>query len=207
MDRCLAFLDSDVEAHEAFIQAMVEAKQARSNFRHTRVLLATICLDKYLEEKYFAPVTHIFDNITGTDITRSHRRRARRKERKSILPNYETKFLNFGYDVLRNRVSSLQKRALIGKWIFSESSKFDMKKWAKKVWEPLLGYSTNVSILMNAWFSIHFLHMDDADKILKIPQVRGRSFLQLHKWYIGFNPLLDTPKNDIIWVKLMGLPL
>lgn len=49
--------------------------------------------------------------------------------------------------------------------------------------------------------------MEDVEKIVKIPRVQGRSFLHLHKWYIGFNPLLDMPKNEIVWVKLPGLPL
>jgi len=42
------------------------------------------------------------------------------------------------------------------------------------------------------------------DKIHQIPWVRGCGFL-LHPWYIGFNPLRDTPRNKMIWVKLPGL--
>lgn len=92
-------------------------------------------------------------------------------------------------------------------WIFAELSGQDMQNWSRQGWTPLLGYVSKINILMNAWFWIHFLQLEDTENIFRIPWVRGKQFLQLHKWYIGFNPSLDTPKNEIIWVKLPDLPL
>lgn len=37
--------------------------------------------------------------------------------------------------------------------------------------------------------------------------MHGQSFLALHKWYIGFDPLRNTPRNNFIWVKLLALPI
>ena len=37
--------------------------------------------------------------------------------------------------------------------------------------------------------------------------VRGRSYLQLVPWYLGFNPVMEAPRSRIVWVKIPGLPL
>lgn len=134
-------------------------------------------------------------------------RKGRRLDRKPVHSDSMTKTLSFSHDVLWERVSRLQKRALVGKWIFAELSEHDMQNWVKITWEPILGYAPQISILMNSWFSVHFLHMENAEKILRISWVWARSFLHLHKWYIGFNPLLDAPKNEIVWGKLPRLPI
>lgn len=44
-------------------------------------------------------------------------------------------------------------------------------------------------------------------KILSIPWVYEKIFLVLHKWYIGYNPRKNTPSNNLIWVKLLVLPI
>ena len=31
--------------------------------------------------------------------------------------------------------------------------------------------------------------------------------MQIIPWYIGFNPVLEAPRNKVVWVKLSGLPL
>ena len=64
-----------------------------------------------------------------------------------------------------------------------------------------------VSHLINGWFSIHFLDEKDAQTIISRTWVRGRSFMQLIPWYLGFNPVLEAPRSKIIWMKLPGLPL
>jgi len=51
------------------------------------------------------------------------------------------------------------------------------------------------------------VHQEDLEKIHKIPCVLGCSFLFLHPWYIGFNPLRDTARNKMISLKLPGLPI
>jgi len=37
--------------------------------------------------------------------------------------------------------------------------------------------------------------------------VYEKIFLVLHKWYIGYNPRKNTPSNNLIWVKLLVLPI
>lgn len=133
--------------------------------------------------------------------------KVRRRGGKAIKPNTTTKLLSFSYGIMWDCVISIQKRAPEGHWIFMEGSNMDIQEWVRLNWSLTLGYTLKVKDLMNSWFSFQFLHLDDVEKIFKRPWVNGRRYLQLHKWYVGFNPLLDTPINEIVWVKLPGLPL
>ena len=44
-------------------------------------------------------------------------------------------FLSFSHDVLINKVSSLQKRALVGKWHFVEVGEGEMRSWVETKWK------------------------------------------------------------------------
>lgn len=71
----------------------------------------------------------------------------------------------------------------------------------------MLGYMPTAVRLLQGWYSVHFLSQDDLVKIKVILWINDRSFWALHSWYIGFNPLKDMPQNNLIWVKLPGLPI
>lgn len=45
---------------------------------------------------------------------------------KAINPSPETKLLSFGYDVMWDTVTSLQKRVLVGRWFFADLPKQNM---------------------------------------------------------------------------------
>lgn len=109
--------------------------------------------------------------------------------------------------VLIERIDSLKNLALVGKWNFPEMGEADMRKWLTDKWSPLIGYTPIISRLMKEWYSFHFLKASDLETILHNPWVFGRSFLALSRWYIGFDPLKNTPSNSVIWVKLPNLPL
>lgn len=113
----------------------------------------------------------------------------------------------FEIDDLWSRVESLQKRALIGRWIFAEKTRTDMEEWVKEFWSPMVGYNPKFGRMMNGWFSVHFMHEDDCKKVMARAWVRGHSFMKLMPWYLGFNPVMDAPRNKSVWVKLLGLPL
>jgi len=108
---------------------------------------------------------------------------------------------------LTEHIESLQELALVGRWHFSEMDDARMRKWLGVQWKPLIGYIPIVSNLMKEWYCFHFLSSSDIDTIQKRPWAHRRSFLALYRWYIGYNPLKNTPSNNLIWVKLPGLPL
>lgn len=70
----------------------------------------------------------------------------------------------------------------------------------------MIGYTPIISNLMKEWYCFHFLNVADVDAILKGPWVFRRSFLAFYRWYIGYDPLKNTPSNNLIWVKLPNLP-
>lgn len=51
------------------------------------------------------------------------------------------------------------------------------------------------------------MHEDDATCILQAHWARRHIFLQLHKWYIDFNPVFETPSSKYVWVKLSSLSI
>lgn len=82
-----------------------------------------------------------------------------------------------------------------------------MRKWLTDKWALLIGYTPVISRLMKEWYSFHFLKASDLETILIRPWIFGRSFLSLFRWYMGFDPLKNTPSNNLICVKLPNLPL
>lgn len=82
-----------------------------------------------------------------------------------------------------------------------------MRKWLGSKWNSLLGYIPQIVKLMKDWYSFHFMSVEDLEIILTLPLVHGKGFLTLHKWYIGYNPLRNTPSNNLIWMNSHGLPI
>jgi len=95
----------------------------------------------------------------------------------------------------------------MGKWHFTNLSEVEMRIWVDTKWKSLLGYMPTVVRLLSGWYSFHFLNHEDPMKIKAIPWIKGKSFLELLSWYIGFNHMKETPQNKLIWVKLPGLPI
>lgn len=108
---------------------------------------------------------------------------------------------------LTERIDSLQKLALVGKWHFPLMKDSETRQWLSDQWSPILGYTPIISLMMKDWYSFHFLKEKDLEVILGKPWVKGRSFLYLSRWYMGFDPLKNTPSNSLIWAKLPNLPL
>lgn len=82
-----------------------------------------------------------------------------------------------------------------------------MRKWLDNFWKPVIGYVPVISSLMREWYCFHFLNAADAEAIQIRPWIFKRSFLALYRWYIDFNPLKNTPMNNLIWLKCPNLPL
>lgn len=103
-------------------------------------------------------------------------------------------------------ISSLQKHTLVRRWYFDKTKNRHVGV-VRLQWTWILDYPPKFCHLMNDWYKFHFMSQEDSTRILATPWVRGCSFLSLHNWYIGFNPMKETPKDHMIWVKLLGLPL
>ena len=69
------------------------------------------------------------------------------------------------YDDLCIRVVSLQRRAIVCRWVFPDCEDFDSASWVNKKWKSIIGYSPIVSKLLNGWFSVHFMNEKDVHKV------------------------------------------
>jgi len=108
---------------------------------------------------------------------------------------------------LFDRITSLQKHSLAGRWYFSEIFDPDMRDSVEKKWKSMLGYMLTVVRLLKGWYSFNFLSQEDLEKIKSMPWLNGKIFSVLHHWCIGYNSLHNTLQNKLIWVKLLGFPI
>ena len=79
--------------------------------------------------------------------------------------NMEIKEVFLDYEDLCGRVARLQKRVVIGRWMFPENTDFDTNTWISKHWKPIIRYTPKVSDLINGWFCVHFMDDNDVFKI------------------------------------------
>lgn len=82
-----------------------------------------------------------------------------------------------------------------------------MRGWVDVHWASIISYKPMINILMNEWFSFHFLHLEDVDLIQGLPWVCDRSYWSLQQWSLGFNPLKEVLRCKLVCVKLPSLPL
>lgn len=79
--------------------------------------------------------------------------------------------LVFGTDIFRDKVAGLSKRAVVDRWEFTDMGGLKMKDLVATHWEPIPLYKPKISMLLNNWYCFHFLHPEDAAKILDFPWV------------------------------------
>jgi len=128
-------------------------------------------------------------------------------QQKHVKTSLPPQALRIDIPKLDERIECLQNKALIGKWHFPEMTDCDMRNWLASFWKPILGYIPIISSLMKDWYCFIFQDSADTEAIQNRPWVYKRSFLALYIWYIGFDPLKNTPVNNLIWVKCPNLPL
>jgi len=194
--------DSDSSATRALVQAAIQAEEAWEKAPSLTGWQATV-EDMIINPSYKDSLRYN-KKCFGKDGSPSSFFNKSKNPVKTIPPR---KAVSVEDATLANRIDSLKNLALVGKWQFPEMGDSDMRKWLAEKWSPLLGYTPIISRLMKEWYSFHFLKTQDLELILNNPWVSGRSFLALSRWYIGFDPLKNTPSNSMIWVKLPNLPL
>lgn len=193
--------ESDSSATRALVQATIQAEEAKEKGTNLTGWQAT------MEDMIINPACKV-SHRSKKDISRKGDSPSlffnKSKNPVKTVPRPDAVSLDGA--TLSERIDSLKNIALVGKWNFPEMDDSIMRKWLSEKWSPLIGYTPIVSRLMKEWYSFHFLKVSDLEMILNNPWVSGRSFLALSRWYIGFDPLKNTPSNSLIWVKLPNLP-
>jgi len=112
-----------------------------------------------------------------------------------------------GKDIDMDRVSSLSKKALIGKFFYSSLTKAQLSNWIMGFWKLVLGYSPRFRLLSNHWYIFHFLTKEDLMKILNSSWIINRGVLMLKRWVLGFDPLIETFSKRFLWMLLLDFPV
>ena len=158
-------LDANISIQEDFIHATLDAERDYSLWTHSIDVTArplpkhpTLLFDRRPH------VPTLADKDTFPLQLSTHPGRRRHKN-KNVKIATENKPLSFGHDILWGNVVSLQNQDLDGRWVFSSVRDMDMADWISTRWSPILGHTLKVSKLMNSWYSFHFLHRDDSNRI------------------------------------------
>lgn len=203
--------DSDSPAMKALFVAAIESESAREFASRDSDWHATLSdmLPTGLRDPPFLGSHASLQQKNGPLPSRVHHGQGRNRYKQNVpvktVP--PPKAVSVSGSSLTERIESLRKHALVGKWYFPEMNEEEMRNWISTTWIPIIGYAPIISRLMKDWFSFHFQKESDLELALSRPWVSGRSFLSLSRWYLGFDPLKNTPSHSMIWVKLPNLPL
>lgn len=131
----------DTSAHEVFIWATLDVESQHKIYSRSQrgegttishARRPTVDPINFPDGRHATLASHEARHVGGD-------KRGRHKHH-AIKITTLTPFLSFGHDVLIDRVISLQKRALVGKWHFVELGEGEMRNWVETKWKLLLGY-------------------------------------------------------------------
>lgn len=122
-------------------------------------------IDDLIVRRGFIPAPKVVDCLQSCK-KRHNRGRRSKKKRPVFKHNMDIKEVVLDYDDLCGHIASLQKWVVMGRWLFPENLDFDTSSWIGNQWKPIIGYIPKVSILINGWFSVHFMDDKDVFKII-----------------------------------------
>ena len=170
-------LASNISAHKAFIAATIEAEHRLSKDFEVD--------DQIIKQAFSHLPFQVVNNHSGWKFFPYKKKRGRGRRKKNIFKhNMDIKAVTLDYDDLCGRVASLQKRVVIGRWMFPDGSEVDTGAWIKQYWNPIIGYTPKISMLLNGWFIIHFMNEKYVYNIINTMWVWGQSFMQLVPRYL-----------------------
>jgi hypothetical protein len=114
---------------------------------------------------------------------------------------------SLGKELAKDRVTSLAKRALVGRFFYLKMQNTRLDRWVQDCWKPILGYCPRINHLSNHWLIFHFLSEDDLQQILSTPWILDRGVLMLKRWTPGFHPFKSTFDKRWLWMIMPDFPI
>jgi hypothetical protein len=103
---------------------------------------------------------------------------------------------------------ALAQRGLVGQFMGLWPSSKTTDDWIQRNWKPNLTQGVTCYPVGRGFFVFEFISEEDRDLIFRNgPYFMGTQGLYLNKWTPDFDPLVDTPKEVPVWVRLPNLPL
>lgn len=109
-------------------------------------------------------------------------------------------------DIAYEKMCSVRKKSLIGKFMGNRPILENIRKWMKSVWR-VKGEVTLATLSLD-FLMFNFNNEEDLTWVMENgPWWFGKSGLHLKKWYEGFNPNTESFSVMPMWVSLPKLPL
>jgi hypothetical protein len=103
---------------------------------------------------------------------------------------------------------ALANRGLVGQFMGLWPSTRTTDDWIQRNWRPNLAHGVTCYPVGRGYFVFEFISEEDRDLVFRNgPYFMGTQGLYLNKWTPDFNPLVDTPKEVSVWVRLPNLPM
>jgi hypothetical protein len=103
---------------------------------------------------------------------------------------------------------ALANRGLVGQFMGLWSSTKTTDDWIQRNWRPNLANGVTCYPVGRGYFIFEFITEEDRDLVFRNgPYFMGTQGLYINKWTPDFNPLVDTPKEVPVWVRLSNLPI
>jgi hypothetical protein len=105
-------------------------------------------------------------------------------------------------------VVALAQKGLVGQFMGLWPSTKTTDDWIQRNWRPNLEHGVTCYPVGRGFFVFEFISEEDRDLIFRNgPYFMGTQGLYLNKWTPDFDPLVDTPKEVSVWVRLPNLPM
>jgi hypothetical protein len=103
---------------------------------------------------------------------------------------------------------ALAQRGLVGQFMGLWPSSKTTDDWIQRNWKPNLAHGVTCYPVGRGYFVFEFISEEDRDLIFRNgPYFMGSQGLYLNKWTPDFDPMVDTPKEVPVWVRLPNLPM
>jgi hypothetical protein len=75
--------------------------------------------------------------------------------------------VTLGQDIGMKEVLVYSECGLVGRFGYWSMAARDIHRWVEDTWGPVLGYLSEVFILIKGWFCFLFKSLEDAEEVLK----------------------------------------
>jgi hypothetical protein len=91
-------------------------------------------------------------------------------------------------DIGMEEVGSYYLRGLVGRFGYGAMAARDIHEWAEDNWGSVLGYSSEIYVLIKGWYCFLFKSAEDVELVLNRVWVVKNDSLMLKRWHLTFNP-------------------
>jgi hypothetical protein len=103
---------------------------------------------------------------------------------------------------------SLSDRGLVGQFMGLWPSARSTDNWIQRNWHPLIQNSVTCYAVGRGFFIFEFISQEDRDLIFRNgPYFMGAQGIYLNHWTPSFDPVVEVPKDVLVWVRLPNLPI